>query len=275
MKNLNSLEAIFVQYKEINCLVNAVAEIAGFLWQRGWSEKNAGNISVRMPAQLRDEIISQGDEQLLDSPVTHLRDKCFFITGTGTRMRDVAREPLDNGLFIRINERGDGYFPATVADAAVKPSSELLSHLSIHDLIAQRRTAETVVIHTHATELIALTHWDKIQNSDDLNTIIWGMHPEAMVFIPKGVGLVPYFLPGSQKIAEATVKSFENHDIVLWKKHGVFAIGKTLHDTFDKIDIVCKSAKIWMQGRAAGFTPEGLTNSQLDELKQLITKYSE
>jgi rhamnulose-1-phosphate aldolase len=275
MSNLNSLKSIFIQHKEIETLVSDVAEIAGFLWQRGWSEKNAGNISVRISARVREEIVSKRDEQILNSPVTHLGNACFFITGTGTRMRDVAREPLDNGMFIRINQKGNEYFPMTVRDAAIKPSSELLSHLNIHDLIDRRGTDETVVIHTHATELIALTHWDKIQNSDDLNTILWGMHPEAMVFVPKGVGLVPYLLPGTQTIADATVQSFEEHDIVLWKKHGVFAIGKTLHDTFDKIDIVCKSARIWMQCRAAGFTPEGLTKSQLDELKQLVIKYNE
>ncbi len=272
MSNLNSLKSIFIQHKEIETLLNDIAEIAGFLWQRGWSEKNAGNISVRISARVREEIVSKSDEQILDSPVTHLGDACFFITGTGTRMRDVAREPLTNGMFIRINHQSNGYLPITIGNTAIKPSSELLSHLNIHDLIARRGTDETVVIHTHATELIALSHWDKIQNSSDLNTILWGMHPEAMVFVPKGVGLVPYLLPGSSTIADATVQSFEQHDIVLWKKHGVFAIGKNLHDTFDQIDIVCKSAKIWIQCRAAGFTPEGLTKSQLDELKQLVIR---
>jgi len=272
MSNLNSLKSIFIHPKTIETLLSEVAEIAGFLWQRGWSEKNAGNISVRISAQVRGENVSKSNEQILDSPVTHLGNACFFITGTGTRMRDVAREPLNNGMFLRINQKGNGYIPITIGNTAIKPSSELLSHLHIHDLIARRGTGETVVIHTHATELIALSHWDKIQNSNNLNTIIWGMHPEAMVFVPKGVGLVPYLLPGSSTIAAATVRSFEEHDIVLWKKHGVFAIGKNLHDTFDQIDIVCKSAKIWMQCRAAGFTPEGLTKSQMDELKQLVIK---
>jgi len=216
MSNLSSLKSIFIQHEEIETLVSDIAEIAGFLWQRGWSEKNAGNISVRISAQLREEIISQSDRQILDSPVTHLGNACFFITGTGTRMRDVAREPLDNGMFLRINQQGDEYFLITVSDVAIKPSSELLSHLKIHDLISRRGSGETVVIHTHATELIALSHWDKIQNSDDLNTIIWGMHPETMIFIPKGVGLVPYILPGTAKIAAATMQSFEEHDVVLW-----------------------------------------------------------
>ena len=33
---------------KLNEVVSDMAEIAGFLWQRGWSERNAGNISVNI-----------------------------------------------------------------------------------------------------------------------------------------------------------------------------------------------------------------------------------
>ena len=100
------------------------------------------------------------------------------------------------------------------------------------------------------------------------------MHPETMVFIPKGAGFVPYILPGTQAIADVTIKMFKKHDIVVWEKHGIFAIGKNIVDTFDNIDIACKSAKIWFQCKSAGFEPEGMTDDQLDELRELVKKFN-
>ena len=32
------------------------------------------------------------------------------------------------------------------------------------------------------------------------------MHPETVMFVPKGVGFVPYMLPGSVEIATETLK---------------------------------------------------------------------
>jgi rhamnulose-1-phosphate aldolase len=100
------------------------------------------------------------------------------------------------------------------------------------------------------------------------------MHPETMVFVPKGLGFVPYTLPGSEDIARETIKNLQHHDIVLWEKHGVFAIGESVLDTFDNIDIICKSAKIYFMCRGAGFIPEGLNEDQLNELKELVKKFA-
>jgi rhamnulose-1-phosphate aldolase len=97
------------------------------------------------------------------------------------------------------------------------------------------------------------------------------MHPEAMTFIPKGIGFVPYTVPGSVEIAKKTLQEFEKHEVVLWEKHGVFAIGNGVFEAFDNIDIVSKSAKIWFMCKQAGFQPEGLTDDQLKELMNTFT----
>ncbi|MGD2034321.1 MAG: class II aldolase/adducin family protein, partial [Bacteroidales bacterium] len=70
------------------------------------------------------------------------------------------------------------------------------------------------------------------------------------------------------------IESFQKHDIVVWEKHGIFAIGKNIIETSDNIDIVCKSAKIWFLCRSAGFEPEGLTEAQLDELRELAKRFN-
>lgn len=268
------MKEIIKQNAELEEIILNVAEIAQYLWQNGWAERNAGNISVNV----NDVIKGHEFNELSGYPVFQLNKnykelagKYFFVTGTGKRMRDIAKSPMKNAIIIRIADDGSSYtmFSRYKSDTyEFRPTSELPTHLGIHQMVAQRGSKEKVIIHTHANELVALTHNPEFKTTESINKLIWGMHPEAMVFIPKGVGFVPYKLPSTEEIALETIKVLNDHDIVLWEKHGVFAIGENVFDTFDSIDIISKSAKIYFMCKSAGFTPEGMTDEQLKELKR-------
>jgi rhamnulose-1-phosphate aldolase len=267
------MKEIIKKNKELEEIILHVAEIAQYLWQNGWAERNAGNISVNV----NDIINGHEFHELSGYPVfqlsksyKELAGKYFFVTGTGKRMRDIAKSPMKNAIIIRIADDGSSYtmFSRYKSDTyEFRPTSELPTHLGIHQLIAQRGSKEKVIIHTHANELVALTHNPEFKNTDAINKLIWGMHPEAMVFVRKGIGFVPYILPGTEEIAKETIKVLKDHDIVLWEKHGVFAIGENVFDTFDSIDIISKSAKIYFMCKSAGFTPEGLSDEQMKGLE--------
>jgi rhamnulose-1-phosphate aldolase len=266
------MKDILKQNKKLEKIILQVAEVAQYLWQKGWAERNAGNISVNIDHLIDGDLDDVGKYPVFELPETYpqLANKYFFVTGTGKRMRDLARAPLKNALIIKITDDARSYhiFSRHKQNVAgLMPTSELPTHLSIHHQIAERGGSEKVIIHTHANELVALTHSPDVKSKETVNKIIWGMHPEAMVFIPKGVGFVRYVMPGSVEIANLTLKEFHNHDVVLWEKHGVFAIGESVFDTFDSIDIVSKSAKIWFTCKQTGFDPEGLSDEQLAELK--------
>jgi rhamnulose-1-phosphate aldolase len=253
-------------------IIDETADVAGFLWQRGWAERNAGNISVRMSEEDIAESCSSQQEQLIPliKPFQELGGGFFLVTGKNTRMRDVAACPIENMLVIRLSDDGAGYHILSPdGETPLHPTSELSAHLEIHSMNARRKTEHHVVIHTHATELVALTHVKELCNEVQLNRVLWGMHPETKVFVPAGAGFVPYLLPGTTAIGEATVRILEKHDIAIWEKHGVFAIGRTPSETFDLIDILAKAASVYFLCRSAGFDPEGLTDSQLDELGKL------
>ena len=51
--------------------VDKVAEVAGYLWQKGWAERNGGNITVNVTELVDDEIFDDedviSDDDLLDS----------------------------------------------------------------------------------------------------------------------------------------------------------------------------------------------------------------
>ena len=79
---------------------------------------------------------------------------------------------------------------------------------------------------------------------------------------------MPYTLPGSNELADATLKELEDYDVVMWEKHGVFAKGLDVMDAFDQIDVLSKSAKIYINARAMGFEPEGMSTEQMAEMSR-------
>ncbi len=241
---------------------NEIAEIAELLYQKGWAEKNAGNFSVMVDLDIE---ISSDKHYPLQKKYPELANKVFIVTGKGKRMRNIARSPAENTVVFKINSKGDAYNILSVA--LVTPTSELPTHLAIHSMIAQRGSNERAVIHSHVTELIALTHIKEYCNQEKLNNLLWQMHPETIMFIPKGVGFVPFELPGSTEIATSTIEVLKNHQIALWEKHGVFSIANNLNDCYDLIDIISKSAKVYFMCASTGTLPQGLGEEQLDELK--------
>ena len=116
--------------------VNQVAEVAGYLWQKGWAERNGGNITLNITEWVDDEIrqLPALSETIpIGLTLPHLKGCYFYCKGTNKRMRDLARWPMENGSVIRITDDCSGY--VIIADHPVKPTSELPSHLSMHNTL--------------------------------------------------------------------------------------------------------------------------------------------
>jgi len=272
------MKEFFQENKKIAKIITEVAGLANYLWQKGWAERNAGNISVNLT-----ECMADIEFELAHYPMFHLErsyeslaNLYFFVTGTGKRMRDLAISPMKNACIIKMNNKGNAYHIITMKSRNLynfRPTSELPTHLAVHNLLVMTGSKNKAVVHTHPNELVAMTQIPRFQQAEILNKTLWGMHPEAFVFVPRGVFMVPYILPGSTRIADATVKGFQKgHEVVIWEKHGAFAIGETVSDAFDMIDILSKSAQIWFMAKQSGNEPEGLNDEQLAELKAAFLK---
>ena len=111
-----------------------------------------------------------------------------------------------------------------------------------------------------------MSHNKKFMKKDVLTNILWSMIPETKAFCPLGLGIVPYELPGSVELANATLNALEEYDVVMWEKHGVFAKGLDVMDAFDQIDVLSKSAKIYIDAKCMGFTPDGMSEEQMKEM---------
>ena len=267
MKMNNKIENILAQ----------IMDISSYVWQRGWAERNGGNISVNLTDEYRGGIINPGEcehvsYQQLD---TILAGKIFFCSGTGMRIRDLAKDMntlKKNSCILKIDNAAKGYCIIWGGESEkFRPTSELTSHLYIHTDLIKRETGCKAVVHNHPGELISLTH-SKLYctSSEQITDSLWRTLPEVRAFIPRGIALVPYALPGSEKLAELTVKALRKYDVALWEKHGAVAVGRDVDEAFDFIDVANKGAIIFLQCLSAGYVPEGLTDEQIKELEDVF-----
>ena len=247
--------------------INEVAEVAGYLWQKGWAERNGGNIVVNITDLVDDEIKQMApisDVTPIGTTLPYLKGCYFYCKGTNMRMRDLARWPMENGSVIRILDDCASY--VIIADAPVKPTSELPSHLCMHNYLLSKGSSYKASLHTHPIDLIAMTHHKPFLQKDVLTHLLWSMIPETKAFCPRGLGIIPYALPSSMELAEATIQELEEYDVVMWEKHGVCAVGEDIMAAFDQVDVLSKSAQIYINARSMGFMPDGMSQEQMKEM---------
>ena len=256
-----------IKNDKLECQIADVAEVAGYLWQRGWAERNGGNISVNVTDLLTDEekaLPAISERYPLPKVMNALKGNFFLVTGTNRRMRYVASHPMENMAVIRISDTGDWY--EIIADNPVRPTSELPSHLSVHNNLIAKGSPYKASVHTHPIELVAMTHNKKFLEKDVASNLLWSMIPETKAFCPRGLGIIPYQLPSSVELAEATIRELDDYDVVMWEKHGVFAKGLDVMDAFDQIDVLSKSAKIYIDSKCMGFEPDGMSQEEMAEM---------
>ncbi|MDR1496901.1 MAG: rhamnulose-1-phosphate aldolase [Puniceicoccales bacterium] len=253
---------------ELEKRVGEAAEVAGYLWQKGWAERNGGNITLNITDLVDAEIRAK---PAISAPVPigrvlpHLKGGYFFCKGTNLRMRDLARYPMENGSVIRVLDDCASY--VIIADKPVRPTSEIASHLSIHNYLIGKGSNYKAVLHTHPTDLVAMTHNPAFLKKDVLSYLLWSMIPETRAFCPRGLGIVPYALPGSFELADATIEELAEYDVVMWEKHGVTSVSENIMEAFDMVDTLSKSAQIYLTAKSMGFEPQGMTVEQMDEMK--------
>lgn len=247
--------------------VYKVAEVAGYLWQKGWAERNGGNITVNITEWVDDAIRALPaieERKPIGAVLPHLKGCYFYCKGTNKRMRDLARQPMENGSVIRICEDCASY--EIIADQPVMPTSELPSHLSVHNYLIAKGSPYKASVHTHPIELVAMSHHAKFLEKDVATKLLWSMIPETKAFCPRGLGIVPYTLPGSVELADATIAELDDYDVVMWEKHGVFAVDVDVMAAFDQVDVLNKSALIYIASKNMGFEPEGMSEAQMHEM---------
>jgi rhamnulose-1-phosphate aldolase len=244
----------------------AVVRTAHDLWLKGWAERNAGNLSVRLlPEELEEGSRGNFPWKPLETAIPELRGEHFLFTNTGSHMRLMELDPLGNTSVIELDE-GGRCFRIVRGDPDRDPTSELMPHLRVHT--ARKRapgSGSRAVIHTHPPNLIALTYALELDTAS-LTRLLWEMHTECIVVFPRGCGFAEWRLPGSEELARATERIMERRSLVLWQYHGIVAVGRNLDEAFGLIETGEKAAEIYLKAAALGAVERRLDNEQLGAL---------
>jgi rhamnulose-1-phosphate aldolase len=244
-------------------LQSAVIRTARHLWLKGWAERNAGNLSVRLrKGELPEDSRRHDPWRPLETATPELGGERLLFTDTGSHMRLLELDPLQCTSVIELDGSGER-FRVVRGGEGRGPTSEIMPHLRAH--AARKRASgdqDRAVIHTHPPHLIALTYALALDTAS-LTRLLWQMHTECIVVFPMGCGFVEWLLPGSQELARATEEIMERRSLVLWQYHGIVAAGPDLDAAFGLIETAEKAAEIYLMAAALGPVQRRLDDQQL------------
>jgi len=248
--------------------VEDISSVSGYIWQCGWSAANGGNLSLDVtklvdPAELPQPGTAVG---ALPVAVPALAGRLLFVTVSGSRFRDLPRNPTAALMLIRIS--GDGVKYELLwggNEGRGKPTLEFIPHLKVHAYLRSRGLPQVAVLHAHPTHLIAMTHLPEYRNPDYAR-VLQTSQTVAKVFLGEGVGMARYMPMGSEQLGDKTVELLRGRRAVLWDRHGCIAIGRDVFESFDVIDLLEKAAQVFLLCNTAGYEPRKMSPEEIAAL---------
>lgn len=122
-----------------------------------------------------------------------------------------------------------------------------------------------VVMHCHATHLLAMTFTHELTEREFTRTL-WQMCTECLVVFPEGVGIIPWLVPGTNEIGEATSEKMKENRLIVWPHHGIYGAGKSMDETFGLIETAEKAAEVYTIVMSQGGIKQAITDEQLKAL---------
>ena len=240
------------------------------LYRLGWDERNGGNISILLDEEeIRDFL--NVDEVLnvipIDFDASFLKGHYFLVTGSGIYFKNIEKSPEESLGIVRIHESGTKLELMWGFSNGTLPTSELPTHLMTHIARLKVDSKHRVVMHNHATHLLAMTFTHPLSEKVFTKTL-WKMCTECLVVFPEGVGIIPWLVPGTIEIGKETAQKMEEYRLVLWPFHGIYGSGESLDDVFGLIETAEKAAKVYTYVMSQGGIKQEISDTQLKELAQ-------
>lgn len=221
---------------------------ASNLYRLGWDERNGGNMSMMLDAEEVGKYLDvEKCERELDMSFAapELAGKIFLVTGTGKYFKNIEDDPSVNLGIFRISDDGKRACVLWGYEDGGRFTSELPAHLMSHIERLKRDPEQRVVIHTHPTNIVAMTFVHELNDRAFTHTL-WQMCTECLVVFPDGVGVLPWMLCGNNEIGRATAEKMKDYRLVVWANHGIYGAGRDLDETFGLIETAEKAAQIYM-----------------------------
>lgn len=256
MKKIDILQANYIQ---------EMLETTANLYRLGWDERNGGNISYLLeeaeilPFLNPNEVIR---EIPMNFDASELAGKYFLVTGSGKYFKNVAKKPSENLGIIRIKSDGQTLELLWGLENNAVPTSELPSHLMSHIVRLSVDPENRIIMHNHATHLLAMTFTHDLAEKAFTRTL-WQMCTECLVVFPEGVSVIPWLVPGTNEIGIATAEKMKDTRLVLWPQHGVYGAGCDMDEVFGLIETAEKAAQIYTHVCAQGGIKQTISDENL------------
>ena len=136
----------------------------------------------------------------------------------------------------------------------LKPSVET----PLHSEIYRTRSDVNAVIHAHSPVTLGVA----LSGAE-----IKPLTPEGVLFVGE-VPVAQLETPGTQNLASAVAEMLKSHQVVVMQNHGVVAVGRSLLEALNRLEIVEMTAQIMTVAHTWGVSPS-LPAAQLEKLRDL------
>ncbi len=221
---------ILLQQPGFLALIKSVSDIGERIWQRGMAEANAGNLSINITDFVKE--IHVEDVKTMEH--------WYLVSKTGSRYRGFKNDPRQNLLIINTDGNIHNCYPPEAI-----PTSEWISHLSLHEYFVGHKREEKVVLHAHPQEIISLSHLHEY--GEELMKGLYDVLPEMNIYLPDGIALTTYSAPGSDELAQKSLRAISKSRVLVWQYHGLLCCAPSVDLAFDFMEIVTKAAAVYLQ----------------------------
>ncbi len=251
-------------------VLTSIGEAGRRLTEIDAAEAGAGNISVCVaePVTLPPGFDSVR-EILLPFPSPALAGHTVVITGSGCRLRSLAKDPERNLGVVVVHDGGmAGTLHHSARGEFLRPTVEFNSHLAVHeDHVRRRGVAFHAIVQAQPLHLTLLSSVPAYQHAATLNDRLLRWQAETIVHLAEGIGYLPFMVPGSDELTMANLASLRHHQLVLWAKHGVMARSDTsVLAASDRIEYAETAARYEYLNLAIGGRATGLTDAELSRV---------
>lgn len=138
----------------------------------------------------------------------------------------------------------------------LKPSVET----PLHSEIYRTRNDVNAIIHAHSPVTLGVAL---------AGVEIKPLTPEGVLFVGE-VPVAQFETPGTENLARAVAQMLKSHQVAVMQNHGVVAVGRSLLEALNRLEIVEMTAQIMTVTHNWGGSPT-LTAAQLQKLRDLRT----
>lgn len=171
----------------------------------------------------------------------------------------ISASKLDKGELT-----ADGVGLLTLQKQLLTPELTLSIETGMHLAIYQKCPWVKAIVHAHPPTACAFCASD-----EKINTRLTA-EDYAIIGEP---AIIPYALMGSPELAKVTAEHIGNAHCALLKNHGAIAVGATLLEAFDRLELLENAAKHTMYAKIIG-KPVLLNEQQTQDLDILVGRAS-